>query len=847
MSNTVALELTVLSATLAKNVQFMSAGLMDPFCLVELKDGNGNVLLSERSPTDWNSHKNPVWNFQLSKLIRAPIDSSSMVHFQVCNDSSSPLPGNPNKVTIGDLYYPLQELIHKSNNIASTFKHDLTQPPEASFAAHHSPKAIARNVIKHATQPFAKKTKERTDDASQASRPLFAGTLLIQTRLTEASVQTPRGLIQNKTNVLPSYFDLTKTTRMGVSGGTAPFFHLHLSEAGKKWHKDIHQSPPGGVGVSETYYLGKDLSRAEDELEFYEKLLRFQNQAKDVDGGFLKLLPFTFDYAGILKAPKPQVEESNQNSDATSETLELLVLRNLRDGVKKLRLLDLKLGQKTAQANWRGKSRFRAYRQKILVDNNTNSTNEGYRLEGFDGLPVSLESMDPLMDWIAYQQELEQTEDNKESTKCKHRISVPKASIKQKKKAQRIMFQHLNGTEIMMHFINVIGEGNTSINDIEYLTPIEVIEIVLHETVTRLVKLARVLHLAIAWPQKWIGSSVALGYDVGDINPPRNVDAQHAIRDKVICSVFDWGRSELLTSLEAFEALTVDEKLDRSKFWSYYKGGINHLSFIAAKTYCNTFGCAEGWSHLNITLMDFDSVSKDDFLGQVTLKLPTKPYTEDDGEAPGDDVIIADGKVRTYTLMGNNKASSISQLIQIGSVVKSLIQPDFGTIDLAVSWWQSPESSRLKGSWRIRIVKASNLKIMDTISQSSDPYCIVTAYNKASNKSSVPRLEFKQVTSIKALTLEPNWGEDGEILDIPVPKTPNYLGEALKAGGLNSMKHDLLYSMLAQEQRASSSARNTIESITQTLSLSSSNTLQDEASGSEPPLETWTRALILSD
>ena len=68
------------------------------------------------------------------------------------------------------------------------------------------------------------------------------------------------------------------------------------------------------------------------------------------------------------------------------------VMENLHSGRSKLRLLDIKVGQKTAQAGWQGKSRAAALKQSIL-DGHTNSAGEGFRLEGFDGQPHTLTSM----------------------------------------------------------------------------------------------------------------------------------------------------------------------------------------------------------------------------------------------------------------------------------------------------------------------------------------------------------------------------------------------------------------------------------------------------------------------
>lgn len=52
---------------------------------------------------------------------------------------------------------------------------------------------------------------------------------------------------------------VTPVRRLGVSGGTAPFFSLQLAAAEGKSSGD--------------YWIGKDLSRAMDEVQFYEKAI----------------------------------------------------------------------------------------------------------------------------------------------------------------------------------------------------------------------------------------------------------------------------------------------------------------------------------------------------------------------------------------------------------------------------------------------------------------------------------------------------------------------------------------------------------------------------------------------
>jgi hypothetical protein len=910
-SSSKALELTVVSAKLVsvKNKQFMGVGHMDPYCIVTIsKKGNDDegdkVMYTERSEIDPDDHKNPVWNFKLSKPFLLPDDgygsdnnnnvnavgasfrnslSSATVHIQVCNDSSMPMIG-VKMVVMGELEMSLKELVDKSHlGSGISLKKDMTQPPEKDNEGTSTPSItglnLRSNFKKAVKSPFGGRKKGVSSDASQLS--LYGGSVLLQTKIVEMtdnqvtmSIRNMSSCLEQGGHVLPHHFDFNKTTRMGVSGGTAPFFHLYLSEEGKQWLKETR---PGET--SETYYLGKDLSRAEDELSFYEKLLEIQRGGGDGGGtsGLAELLPFTFDYPGILRCPNPDPDVA-ANGDAK---MNMLVLRNLRDGISELRLLDLKMGQQTAQAKWRGKSRLHAYRQQWLVDGTTNSTAEGYRLEGFDGMPVSLESMDPLLDLAVQCIQKAADEENKETEQKSYKTLFGReATEKEKKKAQRVMFQHMAGAEILMHFINVVGgttnSGTDTDNTEEHFAPVEVTEIVLHEVVSQMVRLARVLNLSIQLPQKWIGSSVALGYDVGDLTPPRfttldsasgrhihtpYVDNAVAVRQKVICSVFDWGRSELLVDQTEYEALSEEDKADRIKFWGYYKGGINTLCFNAAKTYCNSFGNSQGWSSVTITVMDFDSMSKDDFMGQVTLILPEKPYApspyELDSSKQEEGCVIADGKARTYVLSALSKESRRARFFGGSGNDLADTTNGYGSIDAAVSWWKSPSSSRLKGAWRIRIIKGAGLKIKDNLTNSSDPYCVVTASSVAGAPAA---LKFKQITSVQIQTLNPQWGgEDGngETIDVPVSGSSQYMLEAVAVGGLGELANSKLYSMLCNEDTnvvgggspdADASYIETAGSAMTSLSasltgaLSTSRNLQEkEDDGTQ--LERWTKIL----
>ena len=62
-----------------------------------------------------------------------------------------------------------------------------------------------------------------------------------------------------------------------------------------------------------------------------------------------------------------------------------------------MRVIDVKIGHKTAQAGWAGKSRSSALRNSA-IDGMTNTHAEGFRLEGFDNPPPALTSVRPLLE-----------------------------------------------------------------------------------------------------------------------------------------------------------------------------------------------------------------------------------------------------------------------------------------------------------------------------------------------------------------------------------------------------------------------------------------------------------------
>lgn len=138
---------------------------------------------------------------------------------------------------------------------------------------------------------------------------------------------------------------------------------------------------------------------------------------------------------------------------------------------------------------------------------------EGYRLEGFDGTPPSLTSRDETLG-----EELEFVE---------------------LKKTRRLMYQNMSGFQSLIFMMDLHSHQNIE----GHYSSEEVAELVLNEIVKKLSRLA-VACCRVSVPQKWVGSSVALGFDCGYF--PKRKDkclkssAEDLIRSKVIVNIFDW-------------------------------------------------------------------------------------------------------------------------------------------------------------------------------------------------------------------------------------------------------------------------------------------------------------------
>lgn len=515
-----------------------------------------------------------------------------------------------------------------------------------------------------------------------------------------------------------SWFE-SPAQRLTHSGGTAPFFLLKLTDEGLQGVRSRNSPSFKHRDIDEDYWIGKDLSHAADEKDFYLNVLKIRNGygdgsgSRDLTEGIGLVEGFMFDYLGVLRT---------KTSDGGEETADLLVMRNMRNNFETFRMLDLKIGEKTAQAGWKGKSRLRAMKHHFM-DGLSNSASEGYRLAGFNGCPEVFDSLEPLLDIST-----------KETMTNQNLVSGQRISSGWKTfwghtiddseyaQAKRFMLNSLDGTGVFRFFYDLHMDG---IFDMNIYLPIEVAEIVAHELSSQMIELASACQ-KVKIPQKWIGSSVAVCFDSG-FYPNRDSETAEAdIRAKVLCKIFDWGRSELLTA-EEYDAMTSSQKEDRDKYWQLYKSGIERLSYNATRFYYNQFTKTTMYSDITVQVYDFDSLSNDDYIGKAVIKLPN-PSDKDALEA------LAGSK--TYKLEG-----------LLTAIAKS-------TIDVSIEWKDFPESSRLAGAWYVKIEKATNLPALDGLINSSDPFCMVKG-----NTTQSEGQHFNQRTCVIARNLNPEWNE----------------------------------------------------------------------------------------
>jgi len=531
------------------------------------------------------------------------------------------------------------------------------------------------------------------------------------TRFREHFSRKIRGLSDRitLTPVDPEAFE-TPFPAMGRSGGTAAFFRVR--------YKPGCREPEAKESVE--YWIGKDLARARDEVAFYELAMKFMGDDP------WDMLKWMTPYRGICRAPC-SVKEGK-----APENVDVLVLRNGRDGYNKCRMLDIKIGVVTAVAGWQGKGRVAAWRQSV-IDSVTTSGGYGSRLEGFDNPPETLRSFEEML--------------TKES----------QFHAAHAKKLTRFNLQCMTASKFLPLFLDLhdtqkvpgVEEPNSA-----SLSRVEAQELVLLSCIEELANFLAACRKAPV-PQQWIGSSVMLCQDSGKCPPREALRRSPGKRGVSSVHVFDWGRSELNT-VQNHEGLPEGEKAEREQYWGYYCGGVAKLLYDCCSLYVARYWYAP--QGVALTLWDKDRIS-DEFIGHSLLPMAETP---------------------------SSKAKQLTVLTDFsGEKVKSgLLFARETALGVSMKPVEMPADSRLQQGWKVRVHEALNLPRMD-ITSATDSYAEVSIVSDSieavqkslrTQASSVAMVrEGAHSTTLAWNQMAPAWEEEFEfatLKDTPASRDP---------------------------------------------------------------------------
>jgi len=348
---------------------------------------------------------------------------------------------------------------------------------------------------------------------------------------------------------------VTPCEPIAVSGGTAAFYGVRFK-------------PGKGDGRPADWFIGKDFGRAADEFDFYQKM----TAAATSERCWFDFVKIAVECPGVVNL-ECNVPDKKKKGDDTPATLhgstlalpaeeshhkDLLLLENMHCGFKKMRLIDLKLGEETAVAGWKGKSRVRA-QVNSLVDSQTNSAVEGFRLEGIDNPPKSLDQYLTLNSkWLLSQSAV--------------------AAVLSDKRARRFCMQRLRGSEVILHWLNMQADeqeghgprrqrADSELSSKDQCTKEQHVHAALWQTIEQVGRTMETV-LAIPVPQMWIGSSIGAMVEVGEVS----------MNPMVKVKVFDWGRSEMNLATE-YLRLTAAEKKERISHWRMYLRSLLRFQF----------------------------------------------------------------------------------------------------------------------------------------------------------------------------------------------------------------------------------------------------------------------------
>jgi len=453
---------------------------------------------------------------------------------------------------------------------------------------------------------------------------------------------------------------------LSVSGGTAAFFEVKYA------------GPPSGpqaerYGKTPTYWIGKDLARAKDEIDFYEGIHR-------LDPSFTLIHNWAMDYGGILTTT------CEVGGELEAEPRQLLLLENLRDGKAKLRMLDIKLGNVTAVAGWKGKSLVASVRNRF-VDMVTTSSKRGNRLEGFDNPPIALKS----------------------------RMDGPSQAcfgIDRSKKYKRLLLQRLSTVEALHNFADMSDVGD--IAGSHTLLSIEYSEALLYDLCLQLSELCLDAS-RMPVPQMWIGSSLGVCCDSGQLPSRRTLESLRAGKGAAglaLVRIFDWGRSELETMLSYLQ-LSDEEKEQRNLYWCQWQSALVRIWVSSMTAYYRQFlwNADEARPFQGVVrfeLWDADTLDEHDYIGNASIPLAD-----------------THGRIMVPIVTENLHDLNLFHLLtRAAAEGVTFCSGDGAVLEVEVEEARAPADSRLERVWYVTVHNVFGVPSRDLFS-ASDPLVMV--------------------------------------------------------------------------------------------------------------------------
>jgi hypothetical protein len=649
----------------------------------------------------------------------------------------------------------------------------------------------------------------------------------------------------------PSWF-VSPVEPLSTSGGTAAFYKLTLTDKGIEEMASRQQNEEG-IKIDKNLWIGKDLSHAEDEKDFYAEVHRIRskynekadgNKDRDLTEGAGLLEPYMFQSEGILRTKTSSAfdDHDKEESDFIGNDgySNLLVMRNMRSNCKEFRMLDLKIGEKTACGGWKGKSHVRAMKHHFM-DGFTNSAAEGYRLCGFNGCPEAIESMDPLLDILAdksVKRKCVAKNGKSKKPKSKKRTSVIELWLEDSSvfdtvdikpldilERQALERKGLDRREVKTD--NIQTKVGAKIKDVQgkvmemrdnrksiFVSLFEKRDIVQTKLGSK-IKEAQIEQMEKLMYKRLDGTNVfRYFFDLHMDGTFSSVTRQDYLPIEVAEIVSHEVMSQLIGLSTACHKVKIPQKWIGSSVAVAYDAGFfpdrfleddfSHEANIRSKVACKIFD----WGRSELLTADtYESLSQEDkadrhrfwdlykegvdrlsynatrfYYNQFTTS--TK-WTDVTIEVADFDSMTADdrcGKV-VIPLPDPSNTEAVGALNEmICYKIKGIVASTFrSTLDCSIAWIDFPTNSRLMGAWRVTIHRATKLPPMDIMSLSgtTDAYCIVTANNDCGQN-------FHQRTCVKARTLNPEWNES---FDIPVCRTTNdsSLKSTFTANGISSI------------------------------------------------------------